>query len=469
MLSASDILENSALDADFEEELTRSSLLNKDTIDGIPVAWMEESIEQLKCLTLPNDKAQHAFLASLAKETVPKTKLTLLVDFLLQKVASSSTESSKMFREMQEAKEELRISENRASRLLLHLQQNVKLLSRLATGEGETTLVQEAAQNMASISSLDTNVVGDYLKQMKRALLSGNDPLAGVEVLELLKQEVSINAIIRKHTEKLFNTSKSLSDSVVKLRSEFAAKQKRDEKIVNEKLAEKDAFIQKIRDVTGIKGDSLLAGVQQMMREKEVAKKEVNSLKEMCARLKQQISATQDKQREQEESMRESRMELFNLLDVRCKAASEFDAFMFAVSAAVPLIRDMKETANMLGVSPREVVKAVSSVKAQTEELKQTNERTKALMVKQAEAIETLETNNRWATTMSGSVDGEVSERVPASPSRNVTIEMSSMTEDSTVIDIDQEDHLNQLDELQTQFTEIERELRELQQQITHT
>ena len=93
MLSASDIVENSALDADFEEELTRGSLLNKNTSDGIPVAWMEESIEQLKCLTLPNDKAQHAFLASLSKEPVPKTNLTLLVDFLLQKVASSATES----------------------------------------------------------------------------------------------------------------------------------------------------------------------------------------------------------------------------------------------------------------------------------------------------------------------------------------------------------------------------------------
>lgn len=457
----------SALDADFEAEKTQISPGKKHTIDGIPIMWMQESIDQLRCITLPNDKAQQAFLTVLGNEKEPKMKLTLLVDFLLQKVASSSVESSKMYREMQEAKEELRISENRASRLLLHLQQNVKLLSRLATGEGETTLVQEAAQNMSSISSFDPNIAGDYLKQMKRALLSGKDPLAGVEVLELLKQEVSINTIIRKHTEKLFNTSKGLSDSIVKLRSEVQAKRDQNDKLINEKLAQKEAVIQKIVDVTGINQESLVIGLQQVMRENEATKMEAKLLKEMCAKLKQQISINDAENQEREKTMQKTRMDLFNLLGVRCKAASEFDALMFGVSAAIPVLKDAQTLSQMLGVGTKDVVSAVSSIQAQSEELKMANERTKALMAKQAEAIQVLENTSKWTDPVSGYVEEEVSPRLQASPIRPAPMEISSMTEESTLLDIDQEDHLNQLDQLQSQFTAIEKELQELQKQIT--
>ena len=460
--------------------LTSGSPSHSPTIDRIPAhvtQLVDEAIDQLKSITLPHDKSQQAFLQSLDDERVPSARLVSLLNFLLQKVAATSLETSKMFREQQQAREELRISENRASRLLLHLQQNVKLLARVATGEGETTIVQEAAQNLASVGSGEVGVSGDYLKQMKRALESGTDRLAGVEVLELLKQEISINAIMRKQTERLFETSKKLSVAVQQLRKDVAARQAEPvDRAAREKLAQREKLIHEIVEVTGLQQESLAEGVAQIVRENATSKRTSELLRKKCLAMQQELTAAQNtakeeqaKNEEREEKIRKSRMDLMEVLGIRCKAASEADALSFGVARALPFVNQSKDVARMLGVDATGIVDAVKKLVLENEELRQENVRVKA-STKHDEHQNGESSRYKWVDAVSGSVleienhDSGIDE---AALGRLPSIDTGSMADESAATDAGSEEHINQISHLQDQFTAIERELEEIQRQMS--
>ena len=454
--------------------LTSGSPSHSLTIDRIPAQvtqLVDEVIDQLKSITLPHDKSQQAFLQSLEDERVQSTRLVSLLNFLLQKVAATSLETSKMFREQQQAREELRISENRASRLLLHLQQNVKLLARVATGEGETTIVQEAAQNLASVGSGEISVSSDYLKQMKRALESGTDKLAGIEVLELLKQEISINAIMRKQTERLFETSKKLSVAVQQLRKDVAARKAEPmDRGAREKLAQREKLINEIAEVTGLQQESLAEGVAQIVRENATSKRTSELLRKKCLAMQQELAAAQNsakeeqaKNEEREEKIRKARMDLMEVLGIRCKAASEADALSFGVARALPFVNQSKDVARMLGVDATGIVDAVKKLVMENEELRQENVRAKA-------AKEQASDRYKWVDAVSGSAlemenhDSGIDE---AALGRLPSIDTGSMADESAATDAGSEEHINQISHLQDQFTAIERELEEIQRQMS--
>ena len=393
---------------------------------------LDNAVARLKSLTNTNDKSQYEFLCNLDEEPAPLTKLTSLLNFLVNKVGEMSQEK-------QTAEEELRISENRAARLLLHLQQNVKLLARVATGEGETTLLQESAQNAASLSEFDASIASDYLRQMKRALECGKDRLTGVEVLELLKQEISMNAIMRKQTERLFETSRRLSAAVSQLRRDLSTR-------VSVKASEK--VLGDIMKVTGLEPDSLVSGITKVMNENVASKRTCDLLKKKCLALKQEADMVESKfkaeverSRQEEGKIREARVALLGALGIQCKAASEIDALNLGVSKVLPLIRQSEEISQLLGVDMSHSVEALKRLIMDNEALK----------------MERIQKRSN---------DGQCQSET-ASLLKTPSMDTGSMADESSPMDAASDEHVHRISHLQDQFMAIERELEEIQRQMS--
>jgi hypothetical protein len=179
-------------------------IIDLPSVDGIEQsAVSEDHIERVMCVQHGTSRVHHSidpFLVDVHCRDI--RGLPLFRAFRADRV------------EMQRARDELRMSENRASRPLLDLRQNVKLLTHVAAQEWETTIVQEAAQDVANVSELDCPISPTYLKQLGQVLSGSGGRPTGLEVLELLTQEISIPSVLRRRTTKLFEMSTCLTQTM---------------------------------------------------------------------------------------------------------------------------------------------------------------------------------------------------------------------------------------------------------------
>jgi hypothetical protein len=423
---------------------------------------IDEATAQLLSVTLPNDTSQLKFLRSLESVTSPIEKISSFVNFLVQKVTTSSLETARMFKEMQHAKEQLRLSENRESRLCLHLQQNVKLLGRVATNEGDTTLVQEAAQNIASVSGLDFQVPPNYLKQIKQALSAKRDRLVGVEVLELLKQEISINSILRKQIEQLFSTSHRLQQAVETIKQEF--KRRGPDRVISE-LKKSESLLTQIAGFLKCPVAEIEATVTRLIEENSSKQRSLDLLKKKLADLTKQfndqqgefeIAKHQLQQREESDKRGQKvRMQLLKELGLQCKATTELDALIFAASRAVPIVESHRVICSALQSNPGQVLNVIDQIRQENEKLKRVIEQNRALMANQAETIQALQDQSwkKWAQSPD-------SLAVPHDDAA------SHSSDSNSQMDLETEAQFSQLKGLNEQFTSIERELDELKQEM---
>jgi hypothetical protein len=398
----------------------------------------------------------------------------------VQKVASTSLDTAKLYQEMQKAKEELRISENKGSRLLLHLQQNVKLLTSLATNEGETTIVQEAAQNIASLSSLSVSIAPHYLRDLKRALGSKHDPLAGIEILELLKQEIAINSILRRQTEQLSGTADRLFESVRGLKESFE-NQRPDRNLMGQ-ITRYEAILNQISgalkcSVGEIEGvvKTLLEESAGQRRSFELLKKKLTEESTKCAEQSNEIEILRHQIREREDSEsrgQKVRMALMKELGVSVKAATEFDALIFGASRAIPIIQSHRSICNIVQADHARVVNEVERLVDENVTLRRAVEQDRNLMASQAETIQTLQERNwkKWGIEVAGSLMVDNPESLGDAELQEVIASRLSAGADSAI------DHDSDLFEPEAQFSQltavseklnsIEKELESLQHQI---
>jgi hypothetical protein len=451
-------------------------------VDRVPRALInlvDEAASQLKLVTLPNDASQLKFLNSIEAMPDPLEKITAFVNFLVQKVASTALETTKMFREMQRARDELRISENRASRLLLHLQQNVKLLTRVATQEGETTIVQEAAQNMASVSELDCPVSPTYLKQLKQVLSGPADRLAGLEVLELLKQEIAINSVLRRQTTKLFEMSTRLTQSIELLKSEF---KKKERDPIKEDLRRSQAALETIAGTLKCQVADVEVSVARIADENAAKQRMIELLKskhsELIKKNSEQANELEivkhelQQHQESEKRGQKVRMQLQKELEQSVKATSEIDALIFAASMAIPIIEAHKNVCQLLETNSEQAASVVAGLKAENDKFKQVIEQNRVLMTSQAETIQTLQDSSwkQWGINLAGSLELGDAESMNDTDLQEAIAERVIGTPRSTnasdELQLETDIQFSELKGLNEQFTSIERELDDLRQQI---
>lgn len=384
-----------------------------------------DAVNQLRAVTLPNDKEQLQFLDSLyiqnTKSNInnsnissPVNKISSLIDFLIEKVTSSSLEVTKMYKEMQNAKEESRISESKASRMLLHLQQNIKLLSRIATNNGDTTIAQEAALNVQSISNLeDAHIPPDYIRQLKQTLSNKKDPTAQVEVLELLKQEISINSILRKQMQTLSQTSDSLLKSIELIKAQVSNVSKKKVDKMKLQIKKQQAFNKQLCSLCGCEENQIIETIQKSA---EQAKRNQASIELLSKKLQQMKTETETKisgltdenskltneinilkhQLSQYENIQKSaqktRMKLCELLNIQTNPKqTEFEAITTAANQSIPILISYFNIQKKTNVDISNIADYIQELKDEVSKLKIDQEKKRALMEKQAATIAELQ------------------------------------------------------------------------------
>ena len=466
---------------------------------------VEDASNQLRAVTLPTDKEQIKFLDTLKIVNSPMQKLASLLDFLVEKVTSSSLEVTKMFKEMHSAKEEAKISDAKASRLLLHLQQNVKLLAQLATNNDETTLVQEAALNVQSVSSFETGIPSDYIRQLKLVLASNRDPMAHVEVLELLKQEISINSIMRRQTQALNQKSSSLMKSIEDIKAQMTNISVTKSEKMKQQIRKQRAFIKQICGLCGCEESHILETIQKSA---DQAKRNQASI-ELLSKKVQQMKAEHETQLSKfanengklvnemnilkhqlgqyetaQKSAQKTRMKLCELLGIQANAKyTELEALIFAANQAIPVVINYKNIEKGLGIDPSQAGEYIEQLKEEISHLKVDQEKKKALMEKQAATIAELQDESwkKWGFDSEPNSNSNSSRKHsplnninfshihsiddPESSFVHTTKSNTSLTENS--MSIGEDSHFGELNNLKNEFSTIEKELHQLQSHLT--
>ncbi|OHS94793.1 hypothetical protein TRFO_39033 [Tritrichomonas foetus] len=465
---------------------------------------VDEAASQLRAVTLPNDKEQLQFLETLKKTNQPMKKISILVDFLIEKVTSSSLEVTKMYKEMQTAREESKISESKASRLLLHLQQNIKLITRVATNNGETTLAQEAALNVQSVSQLDAQIPPDYIRQLKQTLSNKKDPMVQVEIMELLKQEIAINSLFRKQTQQLTKTSENLVKSISEIKNQMSTMSLKQTEKLKQQIKKYHTFIKQICDSCGCDEahiietiqkstdqakrnqasiDLLSKKLQQMKGESETKisqlVNEKSNLTNEINILKHQIGQYENVQK----NAQRVRMKLCELLGVQANIkSSEFESLVFAANSAIPVVNNYLSLQKTLGVEPMKANEYIQDLRDEIARLKNDQEKKRILMEKQAATIAELQDKSwkNWGMEPVGSTQNINFSNTQSIDENSASYEQSPPTTKSTSLadsnyttfnydDTADEDQLGQLTEIQNQFSSIEKELDAIRNQVNNS
>lgn len=370
----------------------------------------KDSINQLKIVTLPNDTKQMQFLESLnssESQTNIKNQLSSLLDFLIEKVTSSSLETTKMFKEMQAAREEAKISEAKSSRMLLHLQQNVKLLTKLATDNGETTLAQEAAQNVQSISQIeDATVPHDYIRTLKQTLANKTDPTARIEVLELLKQEIAINSIMRRQAQSLTEKSNLLTKTVEEIKANFANASSKNIGIFRQKVKKYKQFIKQLCELYQCDEKSIITTItnsidklksnqsaidalnQKLNQLKIESQTQIQKLTEENSKLMNENKSYKNQLSSSQKNIKKVKNKFYELYNIpENQNETDLDGLLSISNRAIQSLSSYFNIQKSLGMDISKITIYINNLKDEIAKLKIDQEKKRVLMEKQAETI----------------------------------------------------------------------------------
>ena len=153
------------------------------------------------------------------------------------------------------------------------------------------------------------------------------------------------------------------------------------------------------------------------------------------------FKAEVERSRQEEGKIREVRVALLGALGIQCKAASEIDALNLGVSKVLPLIRQSEEISQLLGVDMSHSVEALKRLIMDNEALK----------------MERIQKRSN---------DGQCQSET-ASLLKTPSMDTGSMADESSPMDAASDEHVHRISHLQDQFMAIERELEEIQRQMS--
>lgn len=451
---------------------------------GSVVVIINARLAQLKSLTPPSDVETMTILNNISDERIISHKLASLLDYLIASMTSTSLSTTRAQKEVKQLRDELRISENRSSRLLLHLQQNVKLISRIATNENNTTLLQEANENVHSVNLSDQVQTHDYLKSLNEVFRQRNDAKLGIEALELLKQEIAINTIMRKQTIDLQKALIGIKDTMEMLKDQVAkAGSAKKLSMLKAQLTKRNESISKICEMMGCEVDNVENCVFQtveqnkhsgMMIEKlkgqmkqitEESERFIKTLSQQNEELKMKVEANAKTQI----NVKRAKARLCQALGQQAKGVDDVDALVYAANMSIKIINEHKAVMTSLRTDQGKLVDRVHFLLDENEELKRLQEQNRLLMEKQTITIQELKNSNEFNHYVSPKRDKIVHKRKVVSP-----VESKEEEPNSSVVDLkltpddsfESDVHFGELNSLKLQFNNIGRELSELQNQI---
>jgi ABC-type transporter Mla subunit MlaD len=228
----------------------------------------------------------------------------------------------------------LQAAETRAARLHLLFRQNIALLTRMATDSGSTSLLGEAAQNIAAAGP--PPVPPDHISKLAQTLSSDDN----TECIGLLRQEVCLNTVLRRQTERLSAQSRRLNEAVQELRSRLAETGPDRTRRVCERLE------------CGV--DDMEARLAQLIDENHRLRAAAGDPDQQAAELAIFRDAAV--------RSRAVRMELMHEIGVMVRAKSEFDALHFGARWALKIVKKFKEVCRILGAEEDDVVDRVNEI-----------------------------------------------------------------------------------------------------------
>ena len=401
------------------------------------ITVINSRISQMKSLTSPSDLEQIQLLDSIQKVSYENvsTKLATFLDFIITRLSNLTLDMAVLKNDVKQTKEELRISENRSTRLLMHLQQNVKIMTRIATNDNETTLVQEANKNLQRVMSMENYELPSqktYIKQLKSVFQQRRDSKLTIEALELLKQELSINILMRKQTDSLNQASTKIQDTIDAMRKEIVNKEetvKAETKQLIEKLKkeneEKQATIEEtnlylgqIAQIMGVSNPSqVLVDLPKIKQASVLLQRDNQQLKAKCEESTNKLKALEKKARKLEDenktmkdalnnvnqkretNIERARKRLFESLGEEeekrilkdYKGKNEIDLLVYGTNASIKIITEQRKCKSLLKVQDGELLQKVINMVEENQGLKNLAERNQAILSKQTLTLHELQ------------------------------------------------------------------------------
>ena len=401
------------------------------------ITVINSRISQMKSLTSPSDLEQIQLLDSIQKVSYENvsTKLATFLDFLITRLSNLTLDMAVLKNDVKQTKEELRISENRSTRLLMHLQQNVKIMTRMATNDNETTLVQEANKNLQRLLNTENYELPSqktYIKQLKSVFQQRRDSKLTIEALELLKQELSINIMMRKQTDSLNQASTKIQDTIDAMRKEIVNKEetvKAETKQLIEKLRkecddkqatieETNLYLGQIAQIMGVSNPSQVlidlpkikqASVmlqrenQQMKAKYDEYSNKMKTLEKRSRKLEEENKTMKDAlnnvNQKRDTNIERARKRLFESLGEEeekrilkdYKGKNEIDLLVYGTNASIKIITEQRKCKSLLKVQDGELLQKVINMFEENQELKNLAERNQALLSKQTLTLHELQ------------------------------------------------------------------------------
>ena len=401
------------------------------------ITVINSRISQMKSLTSPNDLEQIQLLDSIQKVSYDNvsTKLASFLDFIITRLSNLTLDMAVIQNDMKQAKEELRISENRSTRLLMHLQQNVKIMTRMATNNNETTLIQEANKNLQRLLSteqIDLPSPTTYTKQLKSVFQQRRDSKLTIEALELLKQEISINVLMRKQTDSLNLASNQIQDTIQAMKKDIAHKEdfmKAETKQMIENLKkecdnkqraleERESILVQMAQILGLQDTSqVIMELPRLVQATNILKRDNQQLKTKFDECNTKLKALEKKTKKLEEENREMKEQLTNENQKRntnierarkrlfdslgeeeqnrilkdYKGKNEIDLLVYGANSSIKIITEQRKCKSLLKVQDGELLQKVINIIEENQELKNLVERNQAILSKQTLTLHELQ------------------------------------------------------------------------------
>jgi len=430
---------------------------------------IDSRLVQLKSLTPTNDKTQVDLIGKVMNIKNPIQQVGSLLDYFIQKMSSMNCDMAKLQNELKISKEEQKIAESRSSRLLLHLQQNVKLIAQIATNDGQSTLADEAVQNIQSLDSIQLGNHNDYIKQINAVFNQKKDNKLSMEVFELLKQEISINTLLRRQTKILQEKSNEIADQMnnIKQQLQKATSGKKIEQL-KQQINKQGSIINELCTLSNCTSEELPNTISHNIEQIKMYETQVDQIKKKLKQVKDEqeqkmgLIIKENDDLKTQLSLKEktntnitkAKQRLVAAIGQDVKGSDDIECLVSAANHSIKIVNEHKAVCKVLDQIPGKLVKKIGDILAENEELKRIQEQNSILLAKQTETIQELRT---FSEKTQNDIEVYNSNHDESKNNNDSRIEYSSMESDL---------HFGELNDLRLQFSTIGRELEELQNQM---
>lgn len=426
---------------------------------------LESRIQRFRCFLDYEDENTLASISRIEQISDPFEQTMQFVDALIEYSALKSLSSQQLASELAKSKDDIQKAELRNSRLLNHLQKNVKVLTQAATNDNKTTLLQEAA--------LTTEFIGEgipinsriHLKGLHKAL-QNQDVKAGVETIELLKQEIALNAIIRKQFILLKQKSEAVTATIKQLKEE-----------TDNKFLRSTQIVRCLLQVTGSTEDQLESVVTNVFESQKSSQTQLLQLQQrfdsVSNDFKRKIEKLKEENTKLEQSYTQKYQDEIEQMAMHLRSCLKCDTSSLSASEIAEQV-DGRFKGLIEQLHTDDIESAINSLVSKNRELTRLQTQNQDLMEKQSHLIQTLHESAwiRWASDLARDLGLEPSSLTDESSLREAIssrIADVSNEEERTELFDDTSIGFTDLSRLQKEFNSIEKDLAELHNQLIAT